>query len=66
MKPEPMTCVLCHRTDSDVRVALMAFENGDKPYYGTDPRCPDHVACRQRVEAQGEDWPLVVRDGVRT
>jgi hypothetical protein len=41
----------------------MAFDNGDAPaYYGTDARCPDHEACRARVEARGEDWPLITAE----
>lgn len=58
MKSEPLTCVLCGRADSDVRVALLRFESAGEYYFGSDPRCPDHLACQERVEAKGEDWPL--------
>lgn len=59
--PEPLECVLCHRTDRDVTVALLVFQEDGQRWYSTDPRCPDHTACRQRVEAAGEEWPLVPR-----
>lgn len=51
-------CVLCHRVAPDVRMALLRFEAAGQFYFGTDPRCSDHAACQERVEASGEEWPL--------
>jgi hypothetical protein len=51
-------CVLCHRTAPDVHMALLRFEASGQFYFGTDPRCTDHLACQGRVEAKGEEWPL--------
>ena len=53
-----LECVLCGETSSDVRVSLLRFEAGGEFYFGTDPRCTDHVACQKRVEAKGQEWPI--------
>ena len=55
-------CELCGLEDRDVRVMLGWYKGG-----GPAPveRCPDAVACRQRVEAAGETWPLWRPDGLR-
>jgi hypothetical protein len=51
-------CRLCGDR-RDIRVGLVEWQQD----YGTGkwdwmPRCRDHLACRARVEAAGEEWPL--------
>lgn len=58
---EPRRCVLCGNTDHrDLRVALVHWRDGEPGMaYEHVPRCIDHDACRARVAANGELWPLV-------
>lgn len=61
-------CVLCGRVgpERDVRVGLLRYKDrGAGTYFGTDPRCRDHEACRARVIEAGKEWPLISepRDG---
>jgi len=56
------TCLLCGRTDVDVRMALVRYAEehrvNEQPF-GALYRCKDAVECRARVEASGKDpWPL--------
>jgi hypothetical protein len=50
-----LTCELCNVTSDDVRPGIGWFL--DESVQRID-RCRDHEACRQRVEASGETWPL--------
>ena len=62
-----LPCALCgfegHR-DREVRLELVAYREPDpkpegwKPYDHV-PRCVDRAACRERVAAIPEPWPLV-------
>ena len=61
MTPEPLACVICGDTpwqQGNVAMALIRWRDGDKRY-GSGPRCKDVVACRRRVEANDEAWPLI-------
>lgn len=53
-----LTCDLCGHIGSDVRAGLVAWRNLEQPYAHVD-RCTDTEACRSRVEASGETWPLL-------
>jgi len=61
------TCLLCGHTSPDVRYALVKWR-GALPgmWWSHVPRCTDRVECRQRVEGNGEDWPVVVDEKRRT
>lgn len=40
------------------RVALVEWALGiGEPYANVD-RCQDEAACRRRIEARGDDWPV--------
>jgi hypothetical protein len=56
-------CLICGNTSSDVRTALVAWA---EPVAGRTfesvPRCQDREACKERVIAQGEDWPVSKRE----
>ena len=55
------TCLLCGDSGS-VRMARAKWRTG-RPVGGrmweAIPRCTDRAACRERIEALGERWPLV-------
>lgn len=63
---EVLTCELCHQRSASVKRGLAWFKQGtstegdtiDEPIVYVD-RCTDHEACRRRVEAKGERWPLL-------
>lgn len=54
------SCLLCGLEDATVRMGLVAWR---EPIAGRTfeaiPRCADRQACRGRVEALGDVWPLV-------
>jgi hypothetical protein len=50
----PVVCVLCGAS-GDASLALLQWHDGQ---YGYGPRCNDHEACRRRVIANGDQWPL--------
>ena len=52
-----MTCELCGVESRDVRSGLACYSDDGR--FERIDRCSDHQACRDRVEASGEAWPLV-------
>ena len=51
------TCELCGHQGLDVEIQLARYRDGREPHASVD-RCIDRAACRRRVEARGESWPL--------
>lgn len=51
-----MTCDLCGVEDRNVRSGLACY--ADDGRFERIDRCMDHQACRDRVEASGDTWPL--------
>jgi hypothetical protein len=53
------TCLICGDLSLDVRTQLVEWRDpvGGRRYEAI-PRCIDRTACRSRVEAQGETWPV--------
>lgn len=56
-------CELCGRDGHDVRVELVEWTDEAQHEYGLPIwdkalRCPDHQACRARMEATGQTWPV--------
>jgi hypothetical protein len=59
-----MECALCSHSGTDVRPGLACYAE-DGRFERVD-RCIDHQACRERVESDGEEWPLIdITDKVR-
>jgi len=58
-----LTCDICGDRSIDVRAGLVAWIDPAQPYANVD-RCTNQAACRRRVEASGELWP--VREGGRS
>ena len=60
---ERRRCELCGRVDHDVKSRLVEWTDdvvrkaGVKRWDTVD-RCPDHQACRARIEATGKPWPI--------
>ena len=52
-----LTCDICNHRGSDVRAGLVAWRDPAQPYGNVD-RCSDQAACRSRVKASGEEWPV--------
>lgn len=52
-----LTCDICADRSIDVRPGLVAWIDPAQPYAAVD-RCSDEQACRARVEASGETWPV--------
>ena len=54
------TCDLCGATDQPIRHGLVAWR---EPVFGHNfddvDRCLDLAACKARVAAKGEPWPVV-------
>ena len=50
-------CQLCEREGYDVCSTLACY--ADDGRFERIDRCTDHQACRERVEASGETWPLI-------
>ncbi len=53
-------CDICGDRSLDVRPGLVAWRDLAQPYAHVD-RCEDEAACRARVEAAGEEWPVMER-----
>lgn len=49
-------CDLCQMIDHEVRSGLACY--ADDGRFERIDRCMNHQACRDRVEAGGESWPL--------
>ena len=50
-------CQLCGTADADVRTGLACY--ADDGRFERIDRCIAHQDCRERVESQGESWPLI-------
>jgi hypothetical protein len=58
-----LVCLLCGIQDADVRPGLAWFEPAlASGAVQSIHRCRDVDACRARLEATGETWPLISRD----
>ncbi len=53
----PLTCDVCGDRSLDVRAGLVEWLALAQPYAHVD-RCMDVAACRARVEAAGQSWPV--------
>ena len=55
-----LSCALCGISGPQVRPFLVEWAEpiGSKRFDSL-PRCTDVAECKQRVEQQGESWPLV-------
>ena len=51
-----MTCDLCGIESPAVRSGLACYSDDGR--FERIDRCTDHQACRDRVEASGQEWPL--------
>ena len=51
------TCDICGFRGTEVRASVVAWKDLAQPYNAVD-RCTDVLACRARVESQGEEWPV--------
>lgn len=58
-----LLCDLCGERSLDVRPGLVAWRDPAQPYANVD-RCGDVEACKARVEAAGERWPVVEKEKV--
>ena len=58
-------CVLCGVT-FDVAVGLVDWADPIGRTFEAVPRCTDVAACRGRVEAAGERWPVADRTELRS
>jgi hypothetical protein len=56
------TCELCGVLSRDVLVRLAWYRDAG---VATVWRCVDDAACRARLEAAGEDWPLLTVEQAR-
>ena len=52
------TCELCNATDTPIRHGLVAWRQPVFGRYEDIDRCTDVEACRARVLAKGEPWPI--------
>lgn len=50
-------CFLCGVTSDQVRPGLACYREDGR--FDHVDRCIDHQACRARVEANGNHWPLI-------
>jgi hypothetical protein len=59
MSGQDRTCLVCGATGRDVGRRLAQFDPPlpSGPYQAID-RCLDSQACRDRLEAAGDPWPL--------
>lgn len=56
---ELLQCELCYVTDADVKIGLAWYRDVELGQaIQSIARCLDGDACRSRVEARGERWPL--------
>lgn len=55
-------CILCGQVSDDVTpsVALLAPTADRGERYERMDRCKDRLGCRDRVQAQGDTWPIAV------
>ena len=53
-----LLCDICGHRSLDVRPGLVAWKDPAQPYAAVD-RCEDVRACRARVEAAGDEWPVL-------
>lgn len=54
-----LPCLLCGNSSHDVKVGLVSWRNPvDNQRYASIPRCVDRIACRARVEANGDEWEV--------
>jgi hypothetical protein len=51
-----VTCDLCGLEDRTIRSGLACY--ADDGRFERIDRCTEHQACRDRVEAAGNEWPL--------
>jgi hypothetical protein len=58
-----LVCDVCGYRGIDVRPGLVRWRDLAQPFASVD-RCEDRTACRQRVEARGDKWP-VIEEGER-
>lgn len=58
---EPTFCAICGHPDKrDLDVRLAHWRDAlPGMAYTHEPRCRDVAACRNRLELQGDIWPLV-------
>jgi hypothetical protein len=52
-------CLLCGMSGPYVRPFMVEWRDPEPRRFDVIPRCADRAECRARVEATGEDWPLV-------
>lgn len=57
-------CEVCgHTRAPDLRMSLIRWKRPiGEPEYQHGIRCRNETACRERVAAQGREWPLAGRD----
>ena len=58
MFPDHLTCEICYEAGSDVKPGMAWYRVPSKEPVQKIDRCRDVEACRARVEARGERWPL--------
>ena len=54
-----LDCLLCGISGPQVRPGVVEWRDPEPHRFDVIPKCVDHAACRARVEATGEPWPLV-------
>jgi hypothetical protein len=54
-------CLLCGHHDEWGAITFRLAYFADPPLFSALPRCVDIEACRSRVQAAGESWPLLER-----
>jgi hypothetical protein len=52
-----LTCELCGLESDAVRPGLACY--ADDGRFERIDRCTDHQACRDRLEADRDEWPLI-------
>lgn len=59
---EPEVCALCHAKGERMHIRLVEWLDAPPGMtYEQVARCDDRAACRARVEAAGETWPVAER-----
>lgn len=53
------TCDLCGSVRVPVEPRVVAWRVPVAGPFGNIDRCPDQEACRARVEAAGDEWPIL-------
>lgn len=54
-------CDICGVTDQPMTTGLVAWKSPVFGRYEHIDRCSDEAACRARVAAAGDEWPVVER-----